>query len=341
MNGSIRTKKVMTYQDLRLLQFQPKSIHCYTPDHWSPPLFGAIIAPNVGIRAAVMLKRLFNKPNGDANPDSPPALVVQPARGFTITYPSGRTLRAARVVADAPPEPVIDALGLSVPRPVMFLMSGAGKMDGDSSKATRASIEDGLARVAESRLINVIDGGTTSGGMALIGLARFRHGYRFPLIGVAPESVVAYPGYDNPARQADIDAFHTHIALTAGDQFGDETDLMLGLARALSGYGTQPILGVIVNGGAIVKREVYRCATGIPPDGARIPLLVLEGSGRYADELAAASKARDVGRMGTALLQDPVNRAILEQGDIHFLPVSGGGEAVRAWLEHFYMEGKR
>ncbi|MDZ4767381.1 MAG: hypothetical protein SGI73_22810 [Chloroflexota bacterium] len=283
--------------------------------------------------AAAMLKRLFNKTNGDAksNPPSPP-----PAWGFTITYASGRTLRAVRAQPDAPPEPVIDALGLSVPRPVMFLMSGAGKMDSEASQVTRASIEDGLARFAEARLVNVLDGGTTTGGMALIGLARFRRGYRFPLIGVAPESVVAYPGYDNPARQADIDAFHSHIVLTAGAQFGAESDLLLGLARAISGYGAQPALGVVVNGGAIVKHEVYRCATGATLDGARLSLLVLEGSGRFADELAAAHKAREAGRNGTALLQDPVNRAILEQGDVHFLSVSGGSESLRAWLENFY-----
>jgi hypothetical protein len=281
---------------------------------------------------ALMLRRFFGKHNGDDDGAVPAPSAV----GFTISYSSGRTLRAARVEHGARPESVIDALGLAVPRPVIFLMSGAARMDSDSMSLARTTIEDGLGRFAESQHVNVIDGGTTSGGMAIIGLARFRRGYRFPLIGVAPESCVAYPGFANPQRQADIDAFHSHIVLTSGAAFGDESDMLLWLARAISGYGTLPALGVIVNGGEIVQREAHRCATGQTPDGSRLPLLVLEGSGRFADDLAAAHKARQAGRHGTAILQQPILREILEQGSVDFLSVKAGADQLRLWLERFF-----
>lgn len=283
-----------------------------------------------------MLKRWFGKnDDSDPTPDPtpPPAETVQ---RFAITYASGRALRAVRALPQARPETVVNALGLAVPRPVMFLMSGAGKMDTDSMSLARSTIEDGLGRFAEARLINVLDGGTTSGGMALIGLARFRHGFRFPLIGVAPESMVAYPGFDNPGRQAEIDAFHSHIVLTPGAAFGDESDMMIALAQTISGYGAQRALGIVVNGGDVVRREAYRCAIGETYTGQPIPLLVMEGSGRFADELAAGSKARQAGRFGTAALQDPMVRAILDFPQLHFLAVSAGAETLRAWLERFY-----
>jgi hypothetical protein len=282
-----------------------------------------------------MLRWLFGR-----NPDPESGgNTGQTVQGFGITYPSGRTLRAVRVAPDARPEMVIDALGLAVPRPVIFLMSGAGNMTSDSMSLARSTVEDGLGRFAESRLVNVLDGGTTSGGMAIIGLARFRRGYRFPLIGVAPEALVSYPGFDNPDRQAEIDAFHSHIVLTPGGSFGDESDMMIALAQTISGYGAQPVLGLIVNGGEIVKREAYRCATAQTYTGQPIPLLVLEGSGRFADDLAAGRRARLAGRVHTAALHDPTIRAILDFPDVHFLPISGGAEGLRAWLEHFYQKG--
>jgi hypothetical protein len=284
-----------------------------------------------------MLKRLFGKdPEPEPEPRHDPAQTVH---GFAITYPSGRTLRAVRVSPAARPETVIDALGLSVPRPVIFLMSGAGNMSSDAVRMTRSVLEDGLGRFAESRLVNVLDGGTTSGGMAIIGLARFRRGYRFPLIGVAPEALVSYPGFDNPARQAEIDAFHSHIVLTPGGHFGDESSMMIALAQIISG-GAQPLLGMIVNGGEIVKREAYHCATAQTYNGKPIPLLVLEGSGRFADDLAAGRRARLAGRVHTAALQDPSIRAILDFPDLHFLPISSGGEGLRTWLERFYQNQK-
>ena len=80
---------------------------------------------------------------------------------------------------------------------------------------------------------------------------------------------------------------------------------------------------IILNGGKIVKQEAYRCATQEP----RFPLLVLEGSGRFADELAAS---RNTGS------DDPQIRAILDQGIVHFLPVRAGADNLYRWLENFF-----
>ena len=60
-------------------------------------------------------------------------------------------------------------------------------MDAISLTTTRSLIEDGLARFLNDQHMNMIDGGTTSGAMLLIGVARHRRSYTFPLIGVAPD----------------------------------------------------------------------------------------------------------------------------------------------------------
>jgi hypothetical protein len=55
---------------------------------------------------------------------------------------------------------------------------------------------------------------------------------------------------------------------------------------------------------------------------------VLEGSGRFADELAAAYHA--------GASDDPVLQNILLAGTLHVLPMNSSTESVRKWLETFF-----
>jgi hypothetical protein len=181
-----------------------------------------------------------------------------------------------------------------------------------------------LAKFLHERGVSLIDGGTSSGVMALIGLARERRSYTFPLIGVTPERMIGYPGYDNPNKQGDLDAFHSHFVLVDGDAFGAESEMILSLADALSGHGQRKALGLIVNGGEIVRSEAHLASVGDP----RFPLLILEGSGRFADELAAAHQA------GSS--DHPKVRDILDKGKLNFIPVKAGAENLRAWLDNFF-----
>jgi hypothetical protein len=241
---------------------------------------------------------------------------------FTINYPGGSAPLALRVDRNTPAETVIAALDLPTRRPTLFLTGGASLMTTDSLRDTRSKMEDGIARFAQDREMTVVDGGTASGIMGMIGIARTRRGYTFPLIGVAPEKCVSYPGYANPSRQAELDGFHTHLVLTSGDQFGDETDLLLRLVAALSGDHKR--LAILVNGGQVARDEIYRASMSESP----LPILILEGSGRLADELAAARRG--------LLEPDETLRAVLEHGQLYTLPMSTGAEQLRAWLENFF-----
>ena len=243
---------------------------------------------------------------------------------FTIEFPNGEMPLAVRAVNGTHPEAAIDALKLAQPVPTIFISGGAGLMDRESMNITRSTVEDGLARFLNEQQVSLIDGGTTSGVMGLMGLARHQRGYTFPLIGVAPEAVVYYPGHENPDKIADLDAYHSHFVLTGGAEFGTESEMIINLAHALSGEGARKSLGVIINGGDIVRKEAHRVTTQSP----RIPLLILEGSGRFADELAAAYRA--------GKSDDPVIRDILLAGTLHVVPINEGAESLRAWLTRYF-----
>ena len=243
---------------------------------------------------------------------------------FSITFPGGDAAKAVRASRTASATSVVEALGLAHPCPTLVIMGGAGKMDSESMRTTRSNLEDGLSRFAEDQHLAVVDGGTTAGVMGLLGFARKRRGFHFPLIGVAPEARVGYPGHDPATKQAELDPNHSHFVLVDGDDFGAESDLLASLGWALSGEGQQPILGIIINGGAIVKQEAHARATGTP----RFPLLVMEGSGRFADELASAYHA--------GASDDPVLQNILLAGTLHVLPMNSSAEGMRRWLKNFF-----
>lgn len=220
-------------------------------------------------------------------------------RVFHIPF-TGGSVPAVIAPRGGDPRPVLETLGLTTGRPGIAIMGGAASMDESSINAARVTIEDGLARFAQAHDAAIVDGGTTAGVMAMMGAARRRYGYTFPLIGVAPQALVDYPGHDIPDEQSTLDAHHSHFILTDGDEWGAESDMLAGVTRALA--GKRPALGIIINGGAIVKREAYMRATG----RLRFPLLVLEGSGRFADELAAAVRAggSDDPQLGAMLASD-------------------------------------
>jgi hypothetical protein len=254
-------------------------------------------------------------------PEIPPVTRLE---RMIITFPNGQTPIAVKAYDPVNPQSVIETLDLTSPVPVFLVSGGAGAMNTESMAVSRSTLEDGLARFLHEHQVTLLDGGTAAGVMQLIGLARQRRSYTFPLIGVAPDHVVWMPGRERTeAHMADLDAFHTHFVLTSGHEFGAESEMLIQLAYALCGGGVRPRLCIVINGGQIVRREVHRMATQEP----RFPILVLDGTGRFADELAAAYRAKQT--------DDPIMYEILSKGRVHVMHIKAGAEAIRNWLENY------
>ncbi len=265
----------------------------------------------------------ITKPTQAFTPTSTPQVVLE-RKSDTIKFANGQEAVVVRASDDHDAEDVAELLGLQMPQPSIFMLVGALDMQSKEMTMTRPVIEQALATFANERQIAIVDGGTATGVMQLMGEARLKSKATFPLIGVAPYNQVKYPGHDNPTGY-DLDSGHSHFVLTHDGEFGDETDMIVDLSEALTGDGKKPRLGMIVNGGDIVRQEVYRLAT--EPD-ANLVILVLEGSGRFADELAAAK------RSGKA--ESDVVKAIVDKGKIELIPVSEGPEALRKRLVSFF-----
>ena len=231
----------------------------------------------------------------------------------TISFENGNRAVVVTAPRDASAQAILDALGIVSPPAVILLFGGAAGLD-DSRKAHLATLfAEGVTPVAVELGALIIDGGTQSGVMAIMGEAVAQHPGTCQLLGIAPKGKIAHPeivGASAVSDGAPLEPHHSYFVLVESAEWGGETTTMLGLARAFNA----PIVAVLVNGGAIAADEALQSVRN------GWPLLVVEGSGRFADELSAAvrdgqsaesTEVSEIARSGRATLfhlDDPAEK---------------------------------
>jgi SLOG in TRPM, prokaryote len=156
--------------------------------------------------------------------------------------------------------------------------------------------------------------------MEVMGEAVAELGHQSPLIGVAPAALVQTDGPSGSGR-VPLDPNHSHVVLCLGEQWGDERDTLLGVAATLArGRG---IVTVVAGGGAFTRQEVLEAVC------RRWPIILLEGTGGTAEEIAALVRARPDS------ITDPALGAIVRDGAVSIVPLAGSpkplAERIRRW----------
>lgn len=210
-------------------------------------------------------------------------------RKNTITFANGNRAVVITVPRDASAQSILKALDFAQPHALMMVFGGAKGLD-DSRKARLAELFiDAIAPVAAELGALIMDGGTQSGVMAMMGEAVARDGRRSQLLGVAPKGKIAHPEIAGASAGSDgtpLEPNHSHFVLVESAEWGGETGTMLELARAFNA----PTIAILVNGGKIAGDEALQSVR----NGWQ--LLVIDGSGRFADELSAAVRDGQVAK---------------------------------------------
>lgn len=175
----------------------------------------------------------------------------------------------------------VAALGLTTPRPVVVVVGGAGALPPAQLARLQPLFDAAILPVAARLGAAVIDGGTRSGVMRALGESRWRLRSGVPLVGVAARGTVRLPEQAHQPDAADLEPHHSHLVLVPGDTWGDESPWLTRVAAVVA--GPCPSVTVLINGGDIALRDVGHSVA------AERPVLVLAGSGRAADDLAAAA----------------------------------------------------
>jgi hypothetical protein len=212
-----------------------------------------------------MLNRLFGRP-----------------RPRIIQFGDGRKARVLEVLPGANPKDAMTHLGLPSYKASIVVHSGAAGMEDTYFKKLYNLLAEGLAKFAHDHNVLVIDGATNAGAATILGEARSTHDFKFPLLGISVSGGVTFPGGPRHDKSRfPLEENHTHFLILRSGKFGDESELIVSAPSVLG----VPHLAMIINGGDIVKKEAEMHAR------RGTPLLVLKGSGRFADELCERTPA--------------------------------------------------
>jgi len=207
---------------------------------------------------------------------------------FTVDFGKGLTADAIHLMPEVIQvhrstnlSAALARIGLSQSRPILVLVGGASGISPEDMSRLKLLFVEVLAPLAESLGAAVIDGGTDTGIMQLMGQARATTDAKFPLIGVAPFGKIAIPNpIDPPTQGTALEPNHTHFVFIPGSLWGDECPWMADLASTLA--DGEPSLTVLINGGKVTWRDAEESVK------VGRPVLVIAGTGRTADELAGA-----------------------------------------------------
>jgi hypothetical protein len=122
-------------------------------------------------------------------------------------------------------------------------------------------------------------------------------------VGVAAVGTVTVPGGPPPRDDAAaLDPDHSHFILVPGEDWGAEADWIARVATALA--GDRPSATVVVNGGEIAYADIGRSLDA----GRRV--FVVAGSGRTADQVAAALRSEPADERAVALAGSDLVEAV-------------------------------
>lgn len=243
-----------------------------------------------------------------------------------IQFANGHCACAITPPVNASAEEMLHELGIQQPQALLLLI-GAATLSAFMTSQITPLISQGIAPIVLSQQAMVIDGGTHTGVMALLGTSLAAFSNKTVLLGVAPAGLSTYPGgavKEKAGKTASLDSLHTHFVLVPGKQWGDETNTMFALAQALS--QVIPTMAILLNGGRIARKEAVQTVRH------SWPLLVIEGSGRLADEIA------HVWRQRPAIIPHVEMREIITRGRISLFPLTGSPADFQRHCTHLLLQ---
>lgn len=222
--------------------------------------------------------------------------------------------------------PATEALQLPAPRPVIVWIGGAGSMEPrfaePVSKVARTAVQ-----IAREKYAMIVDGATDGGVMAVLGQVYSQYDCSFPLVGVVAEQLVAWSNV--PGRQEfsltrkiqlvvtsllvgsagipwHLEPNHTHFCFVPGNRWGAESAWISNIATQLAGnYSSVTILSNGRPGGICVQDVEHSL-------DANRPVIVMAGTGGWADELASQPPKSDLWKIVSVDDQQGLREIVLE-----------------------------
>ncbi len=247
-----------------------------------------------------------------------------PGVGNPIDFPDGGRALSVEAGPEASPRDLLDELGIHTPGALVVVVGAADSLEPSIVPWLIQQFSRGLAVAATKTDALLIDGGTASGAMAVLGEAVAARQPRPDLLGVAPLSKVTYP--DGPPADGErvaLEPNHTHFVLADVGDWGQETALLFQLADELA--DGVPVAVVLVGGGPVAREEVLHAVR------RDWPLLIVTGTGGVADNLAGFVAGRQAGEK-VGPIEDPVMAEIVAYERIDTVALRTDPSGLARWL---------
>jgi hypothetical protein len=237
----------------------------------------------------------------------PPTIQTQ-----SITFENNRAATAVFPAASTSAADILAALKIEDYKAVLLVIGGADDVDAAVTSKLTQLFGRGIARAAANVNAVIIDGGTKAGVMEMMGQGVADRGFKSSLIGIAPQGLVTYPG-STGSGSTPLDPNHSHFVLVPGEAWGSETSTIFQLVTELR--NKVPAVALLAGGGDNTRNEALQAVR------QNLPLIVVEGSGGFADKVADAWKTRQT------VPDDPLMAEIVADGrvELHLL-----GDSVKA-----------
>lgn len=238
-----------------------------------------------------------------------------------IEFGEGHHGYAVFIRKDTNPQRVMSLLKLDpTPKGVICISGGATAFPPEIRDRTVRLIENVIAPVSYKHALLVVDGGTETGVMQIIGEAFDKERVRMTriiggenggarrktgdlhdplLMGFVPASKVTFPGDGrSPKPNIQLDRNHVYfVMVTDADDWGEEVEYMFGFIDHLVTRKKLPFINIIANGGRITIKEAHHAVQ----KGYHI--VVLEGSKRATEVIVAALNGASQHDLAIALKQ--------------------------------------
>lgn len=227
---------------------------------------------------------------------------------FPVHFVNGHQALALEMTPALELSQALTLLQLQPSRPILVLVGGASGLQDSHFDVLSHLFQDSLCPWLQARGFGVVDGGTEAGIMQLMGEAYHQTQCSFPLVGVAAQGTIVLPQDPSDAtdERAQLDPHHPFFLLVPGQDWGDEAPWLAKLAHCWA--GAHPSVTLVVNGGGITFQDVAESVA------LGRPVVVVAGSGRTADSLAAALEGDRSDAQASALVQSGLIHSIhLEQ----------------------------
>lgn len=254
------------------------------------------------------------------------ALPLPMKSAYPLAFENDTVAQVVELSATEQVESALQTLTMPTPRATLVVIGGASGLTEDYLSCLRVLFVEIICPFVEAHQLAVVDGGTDSGVMRLMGKARAETQSTFPLVGVVVRKKTFLPHEAQPAEDASaLEPNHSHFVLVPGEAWGDESPWISQVANGIS--GEMPSATLLINGGAIALHK------DVPNSlDSQRPVLVIAGSGRAADQLAAALQGST---------SDDALDTLVSTGLIQSVALTEGTERLKQALDQVFREATR